>query len=152
VQAETSVAEVLGMARHSGLSRFPVTGDGGSDDIVGVVDLRHLLRVSRDERSTTPARAVAVEPLFVPEAMELDTLLRQLRDAGTNLAVVIDEYGGTAGIVTLEDLVEELVGEVEDEHDPPVKRVRLGRDGTYHVTSSHPGFRRPAAWVCQTPA
>lgn len=138
-QAETSVAEVLGMARHSGLSRFPVTGEGGSDDIVGVVDLRHLLRVPRHERSTTPAQAVAVEPLFVPEAMELDTLLRQLRRADTNLAVVIDEYGGTAGIVTLEDLVEELVGEVEDEHDPPVKRVRLGRDGTYLLT----GLLRP---------
>ena len=138
-QAETSVAEVLGMARHSGLSRFPVTGEGGSDDIVAVVDLRHLLRVPRDERSTTPAQAVAVEPLFVPEAIELDTLLRQLRRADTNLAVVIDEYGGTAGIVTLEDLVEELVGEVEDEHDPPVKRVRLGRDGTYLLT----GLLRP---------
>jgi CBS domain containing-hemolysin-like protein len=139
VQAETPVAEVLTKARHSGLSRFPVTGEGGSDDIVGVVDLRHLLRVPREERSTTPARDVAVEPPFVPEAIELDTLLRQLRGAGTNLAVVVDEYGGTAGIVTLEDLIEELVGEVEDEHDPPVSRVRRGPDGTYVVT----GLLRP---------
>lgn len=137
--AETSVADVLAKARRSGLSRFPVTGEGGSDDIVGVVDLRHLLRVPREERSTTTARDVAVEPLFVPEAIELDTLLRQLRSAGTNLAVVIDEYGGTAGIVTLEDLIEELVGEVEDEHDQPVSRVRLGRDGSYVVT----GLLRP---------
>jgi CBS domain containing-hemolysin-like protein len=139
VHTDTSVAEVLTTARHSGLSRFPVTGDGGSDDVVGVVDLRHLLRVPRDERSTTPAGDVAVEPLFVPEAIELDTLLRQLRRAGTNMTVVIDEYGGTAGIVTLEDLIEELVGEVEDEHDQPVSRVRLGRDGTYVVT----GLLRP---------
>jgi CBS domain containing-hemolysin-like protein len=139
VQAGTPVAEVLAKARHSGLSRFPVTGEGGSDDIVGVVDLRHLLRVPREERSTTPAHDVAVEPLFVPEAIELDTLLRQLRDAGSNLAVVVDEYGGTAGIVTLEDLIEELVGEVEDEHDLPVSRVRLAGDGTYVVT----GLLRP---------
>jgi CBS domain containing-hemolysin-like protein len=126
-------------ARYSGLSRFPVTGEGGSDDIVGIVDVRHALRVPRDERTWTPASKVAVEPVFVPEAIELDTLLRELRGAGSNLAVVVDEYGGTAGIVTLEDLVEELVGEVADEHDPPVSRVRLDRDGTYVVT----GLLRP---------
>jgi CBS domain containing-hemolysin-like protein len=139
VQAETSVAEVLTQARHSGLSRFPVTGEGGSDDIVGIVDVRYALRIPRDDRSSTPASEVAVEPVFVPEAIELDTLLRELRGAGSNLAIVVDEYGGTAGIVTLEDLVEELVGEVADEHDPPVSRVRLGRDGTYVVT----GLLRP---------
>lgn len=139
VDAEKSVSEVLLQARHTGLSRYPVTGEGGADDIVGVVDLRHALRVPRDERSTTPVHSVAVDPLFVPEAMELDTLLRQLRRSGSTLAVVVDEYGGTAGIVTLEDLIEELVGDVEDEHDPRVSRVTLSADGRYVIT----GLLRP---------
>jgi CBS domain containing-hemolysin-like protein len=139
VDAETSVSEVLLKARHTGLSRYPVTGEGGADEIVGVVDVRQALRVPRDERSTTPVRGVAVDPLFVPEAMELDTLLRQLRRSRSPLAVVVDEYGGTAGIVTLEDLIEELVGDVEDEHDPRVARVTLSADGSYVIT----GLLRP---------
>ena len=139
VRDDTTVSAVLRQARHTGLSRFPVTGEGGADDIEGVVELRWMLRVPRDERAKTVVSDIAGEALFVPEAMELDTLLRHLREAGGNLAVVIDEYGGTAGIVTLEDLVEELVGEVEDEHDPPLARVRLGRDGTYVVS----GLLRP---------
>jgi CBS domain containing-hemolysin-like protein len=139
VDADTSISEVLLQARHTGLSRYPVTGEGGADEVVGVVDLRHALRVPRDKRSVTPVHTVAVDPLYVPEAMELDTLLRQLRRSGSPLAVVVDEYGGTAGIVTLEDLVEELVGDVEDEHDPRVSRVTLGADGSYVVT----GLLRP---------
>jgi CBS domain containing-hemolysin-like protein len=139
VDAETSVSEVLLKARHTGLSRYPVTGEGGADEIVGVVDVRQALRVPRDERSTTPVRGVAVDPLFVPEAMELDTLLRQLRRSRSPLAVVVDEYGGTAGIVTLEDLIEELVGDVEDEHDPRVARVTVSADGSYVIT----GLLRP---------
>jgi CBS domain containing-hemolysin-like protein len=139
VRRDASVEEVLGQARHTGLSRFPVTGEGGADDITGVVELRQILRVPRELRSETTISDIAGAGLFVPEAVELDTLLRQLREAGGNLAVVIDEYGGTAGIVTLEDLVEELVGEVEDEHDPPLARVRHLRDGRYVVS----GLLRP---------
>jgi CBS domain containing-hemolysin-like protein len=139
IHEDASVAEVLRRARKTGLSRFPTTGEGGADDITGVVELRQILRVPRDLRADTTVGEIAGEPLFVPEAMELDTLLHQLRAAGGNLAVVIDEYGGTAGIVTLEDLVEELVGEVEDEHDPPLARVRRTRDGGYVVS----GLLRP---------
>jgi CBS domain containing-hemolysin-like protein len=139
VRHDTSAAEVLQRARHTGLSRFPVTGDGGADDITGVVGLRQVLRVPRDQRATTRAGDIADTALFVPDAIELDTLLTQLRRHGGNLAVVIDEYGGTAGIVTLEDLVEELVGEVADEHDPPVARVRQSSDGSYIVS----GLLRP---------
>jgi CBS domain containing-hemolysin-like protein len=139
IREDASVAEVLRLARHTGLSRFPATGEGGPDDITGVVELRQILRVPRDLRADTTVGEIAGEPLFVPEAMELDTLLHQLRAAGGNLAMVIDEYGGTAGIVTLEDLVEELVGEVEDEHDPPLARVRRTRDGGYVVS----GLLRP---------
>lgn len=139
VRRDASVAEVLRRARHTGLSRFPATGEGGADDITGVVELRQMLRVPRDERSDTTVEEIAGEALFVPEAVELDTLLRLLREARGNMAVVIDEYGGTAGIVTLEDLVEELVGEVEDEHDPPLARVRRANGGSYVVS----GLLRP---------
>lgn len=140
IERDTSIDQIIAQTVHSGLSQFPVTGEGGTDDILGVVSVRQALRVPRDERATTCAGDVAVQPVFVPEAMELDTLLRQLRRAGnTNLAVVVDEYGGTAGIVTLEDLIEELVGEVEDEHDPPVSRVRRDADGSYVVS----GLLRP---------
>lgn len=140
VERDTSIEQILTKAVRSGLSRFPVTGEGGTDDILGVVSVRQAVRVPRDARATTCAGDVAVQPVFVPEAMELDTLLRHLRRAGTtNLAVVVDEYGGTAGIVTLEDLIEELVGEVEDEHDQPVPRVRLDTDGSYVVS----GLLRP---------
>ncbi|CAN5914579.1 hemolysin family protein [soil metagenome] len=140
VDAAGSVADVLTAARDSGLSRFPITGEGGADDIVGVVDIRHVLRVDRDERSTTSVGDIAVEPLFVPESIELDTLLRQLRRSASNLAVVVDEYGGTDGIVTLEDLVEELVGDVEDEHDQPVSRVQIDDDDGSYIVS---GLLRP---------
>lgn len=139
VDTDTSVAQVLTRARQSGLSRFPITGAGGADDIVGVVDLRHVLRVPREQRDTTRVTEIAVEPLFVPESIELDTLLRQLRRSASKIAVVVDEYGGTDGIITLEDLVEELVGDVEDEHDQPVSRVQLSADGSYLVT----GLLRP---------
>ncbi|MBW3604970.1 MAG: hemolysin family protein [Actinobacteria bacterium] len=139
VDADTSVAQVLTRARQSGLSRFPITGDGGADDIIGVVDLRHVLRVPREQREITGVADIAVEPLFVPESIELDTLLRQLRRSASKIAVVVDEYGGTDGIITLEDLVEELVGDVEDEHDRPVSRVQLSADGSYIVT----GLLRP---------
>lgn len=139
VRASASVAQVLRQARQTGLSRFPVTGPNGADDIVGVVELRQIFRVPRERRSETTVGEIAVEALFVPEAMALDTLLPQLREYGSNLAVVVDEYGGTAGIATLEDLVEELVGEVEDEHDTPLARVRLSRDGSYVVS----GLLRP---------
>lgn len=137
--ADAPADEVLDRARNSGLSRFPVTGPGGTDDIVGVVDLRHVLRVDREQRSATPVGQIAVEPLFVPESIELDTLLRQLRRSASHLAVVVDEYGGIDGIITLEDLVEELVGDVEDEHDPAVPRVEVDDDGSYVVT----GLLRP---------
>jgi CBS domain containing-hemolysin-like protein len=136
---DASVADVLQQARRTGLSRFPVTGERGVDDITGVVELRQMLRTPRSDRATTPVADIAGTPLFVPETVELDTLLRQLRQHGGNLAVVVDEYGGTAGVVTLEDLIEELVGEVSDEHDQPVASVRQEPDGSYIVS----GLLRP---------
>ncbi|MCU1418305.1 MAG: HlyC/CorC family transporter, partial [Schumannella sp.] len=114
-RAETADA-VLALARSTGYSRFPVFEED-IDDIVGVVHVKQAVSVPRERRAQVPVSALQSEALRVPETMKLDTLLGELRGRGFQMAVVVDEYGGTAGVATLEDLVEELVGEVSDEHD-----------------------------------
>ena len=113
---DDSADDVIQLARRTGHSRFPVY-DESMDDIVGIVHLKAAVGVPRERRSDVPAAALATEPLRVPEAVHLDTLVSELRARGYQMAIVVDEYGGTAGVVTLEDLVEEIVGEVLDEHD-----------------------------------
>jgi CBS domain containing-hemolysin-like protein len=138
LRREESAADVVRLARSTGHSRFPVL-ERDVDDVVGVVHLKTALAVPRGERDEVPISELMSEALRVPETVRLDPLLQELRGQGLQLAVVVDEYGGTAGVVTLEDVVEELVGEVADEHD----RNRLGvvrrRDGTFSV----PGLLRP---------
>ena len=116
VAAGDSVEDVVQLARRTGHSRFPVY-DESMDDIVGIAHLKQAVAVPRERRTEVPAAAIAEEPLRVPEAVHLDGLMGELRGRGYQMAVVVDEYGGTAGIVTLEDLVEEIVGDVRDEHD-----------------------------------
>ena len=111
-----SAEDVIQLARRTGHSRFPVY-DESMDDITGIVHLKAAVGVPRDRRADVPAAALATEPLRVPEAVHLDALMSELRARGYQMAIVVDEYGGTAGVVTLEDLVEEIVGEVLDEHD-----------------------------------
>jgi CBS domain containing-hemolysin-like protein len=112
---------VIDLAKRTGLSRFPVVDDG-IDDVVGFVHVKQAVAVPRERRADVPVSALQSGALRVPETMKLDMLLGELRGRGYQMAVVVDEYGGTAGVVTLEDLVEELVGEVADEHD----RTRAG--------------------------
>lgn len=116
---------VLELSGRSGFSRFPVI-DEDRDDVVGVVHVKQAVAVPRARRPEVPVAALAEDPVRVPETMRLDQLLEELRATGFQLAIVVDEYGGTAGIVTLEDLVEEIVGEVADEHD----RAAAGVVGT----------------------
>ena len=116
VAAGDSAEDIIQLARSTGHSRFPVYDDG-MDDIVGIVHLKAAVSVPRERRADVPAAALASEPLRVPEAVHLDALMAELRARGYQMAIVVDEYGGTAGVVTLEDLVEEIVGEVRDEHD-----------------------------------
>jgi CBS domain containing-hemolysin-like protein len=89
---------------------------------VGIVHVKQAVAVPRARRADVPVSALETDPIRVPETMKLDDLLGELRGRGYQMAIVVDEYGGTAGVVTLEDLVEELVGEVADEHD----RARAG--------------------------
>lgn len=131
------VEDVIQLARSTGHSRFPVYEES-MDDIVGIAHLKAAVGVPRAKRGTVPVAAIATEPLRVPEAVHLDALLAELRSRGYQMAVVVDEYGGTAGVVTLEDLVEEIVGEVLDEHDRRrADIVRFDRDVVF------PGDLRP---------
>lgn len=116
IAAGDSAEDVIQLARRTGHSRFPVYDDD-LDDITGVVHLKAAVSVPRERRTEVPVGALATDPLRVPETVHLDVLISELRARGYQLAIVVDEYGGTAGIVTLEDLVEEIVGEVSDEHD-----------------------------------
>lgn len=110
------VSDIIELARSTGHSRFPLY-KGDHDNIVGVVHVKKAVGVPPEVRGTLEAGALAEDVLQVPETLHLDALLTQLRQGALQLAVVLDEYGGTAGIATLEDLVEEIVGEVSDEHD-----------------------------------
>ncbi|HEU0103740.1 MAG TPA: hemolysin family protein [Mycobacteriales bacterium] len=125
----STIAQLLTLAQSSGHSRFPIEGES-IDDVVGVVHVKQALAVPREERRRTRVGTVMGPVPRVPEPVHLDRLLVTLREPGLQMAVVVDEYGGTAGIVTLEDLVEELVGEVDDEHDsgsrPQVEQRRTG--------------------------
>ena len=135
--AGDSADDIIQLARRTGHSRFPVYDDS-MDDIVGIVHLKAAVSVPRDRRSDVPAAALATEPLRVPEAVHLDALVSELRARGYQMAIVVDEYGGTAGVVTLEDLVEEIVGEVLDEHDR--RRAGIVRESR---SLTFPGDLRP---------
>lgn len=135
---EQSVADLVQLARETGHSRFPILGED-SDDIVGVAHIKHAVAVPLERRQKVPVTAIMVEPVRVPETMPLDRLILQLRGKGLQIGIVLDEYGGTAGIATLEDAVEELVGELADEHDRTKAHIVAHSDGSV----SFSGLARP---------
>ena len=115
LEVDQTVADLLELARETGHSRFPVQDD--ENEIAGVAHIRHGLAVPFHERPTTRVDAVMGPATFVPDTVPLDDLMDTLRAGGLQMAVVVDEFGDHAGLITLEDLVEEIVGEVRDEHD-----------------------------------
>jgi len=115
-----TVREALDLAVATGRSRIPVLGEG-VDDVVGIVNLRHLAGLFAEGRGSALVRDYMGEPRFVPETKRVASLLSEVRKGKSHLFIVIDEYGGTAGLVTLEDVLEELVGEITDESDPTVE-------------------------------
>lgn len=115
--AEATVTDLLARSRDTGRSRFPIYVDT-LDSIVGVAVVTDALAVPPGQRRATLVRRIAREPVYVPDSLHLDRVLDTLRRASLDLAVVVDEYGGTDGVVTREDLVEELVGDIADEYDP----------------------------------
>ncbi len=112
-----SIDDLVALSVETGYSRFPVYVED-LDDIVGTVHVRSVHAIDRSERASTQLDAILRPVLAVPESRDLVDVLVDLRRADTHLAVVVDEYGGTAGIITVEDVLEEIVGEIDDEHDP----------------------------------
>jgi CBS domain containing-hemolysin-like protein len=138
IHRDESADDVLRLSRRTGHSRFPVLGEDW-DDVDGVVHVKKAMAVPHERRKDVPVSALMSDRLVVPETIRLDPLLRELREGGFQMAVVVDEYGGTSGIVTLEDVVEEIVGEVSDEHDRSRQGGRELIDGSWTV----PGLWRP---------
>jgi CBS domain containing-hemolysin-like protein len=133
-----TVSAVLDLARETGHSRFPVEVED-SEEIAGIVHIRHAVAIDFERRGDVLVRDVMVPPVAVPSTLELDPLLTVLRRGGLQMAVVVDEFGGVDGIVTLEDLIEEIVGEVLDEHDDRSSVARRLPDGSWLM----PALLRP---------
>jgi putative hemolysin len=116
VPETSTVRDVLDKIVESGHSRIPIY-DGSIDNITGVGYAKDLLKFLRDGQQNAPVKPLAREPSYVPETKKVDDLLREMQQRHVHLAIVVDEYGGTAGLITIEDLIEEIVGEIQDEYD-----------------------------------
>ena len=145
LEAKDTAADVIEAARATGHSRFPVIGKG-PDDVVGIVHIKQAVSVEPDRRRSVRLSEIAQPATTVPDSIELDPLLTLLREQGMQMAVVVDEYGGTDGVVTFEDLVEEIVGDIADEHDRLSARTRHRSDGTWSLS----GLLRPDEVAEQT--
>ena len=138
VHAQATAADVITAARVTGHSRFPVI-TGSRDEVEGVVYVKNAVAVPSGQRDSVRVRELMVPAAVAPSTLELDPLLDLLREHGLQMAIVVDEYGGTDGVVTFEDLIEELVGEVVAENDERRDRARRWRDGSWLLS----GLLRP---------
>lgn len=138
VEQDSSVTELIQLSVKTGHSRFPVLGTS-SDDVVGLAHVKQAVAIDRTKRDATAVSKIMSEVIRVPETMPLERLMVELRARGLQMAIVVDEYGGTAGLATLEDLVEELVGELVDEHD----RAKAGVTRGANSSVLFPGMTRP---------
>lgn len=116
IEPDQPVNDVYALAKQTGHSRFPVVPEG-VDQVTGIVHVKHVVQVPPEQRDAVMVSDVMAGPVIVPSTMQLDTLLETLREGRLQIAVVVDEFGGVDGVVTMEDLIEELVGDVVDEHD-----------------------------------
>jgi len=128
LDAEDTVDDLLAAARRTGHSRFPVV-NGDLDDPLGVVHIKQAFTVDEERRRNTPLERIVRRIPTVPATLDGDALMNRLRGHGMQVAFVVDEYGGTAGMVTMEDLIEEILGDVRDEHDPVDRDVLPTADG-----------------------
>ncbi|MBO0748305.1 MAG: HlyC/CorC family transporter, partial [Acidimicrobiaceae bacterium] len=137
VESRASIADVVDIAIAAGYSRIPVFGQG-IDDIVGVVLIKDLMAAVREGRQDEPVSGILREAVFAPESKKVAELMREMQGTKQHLALVVDEFGGTAGLVTLEDLIEELVGEISDEYDTAQDGAQRLPDGTLVVPARMP--------------
>lgn len=138
ISAESMVSDVLERVAETGFSRFPVI-DAAEDSLVGVVHLRRALEVPTAERASTPVTEIVDEAAVIPESIPLDDLAGELRSEPLHCALVIDGHGSIVGLVTLEDVLEEIIGEVTDEHDPDTGRFTQVGDNAWALD----GYMRP---------
>ena len=134
VPADATINAALGLMTERGHSRLPVY-DGSIDHIVGVVYIRDLIPALRLGRLDQRVTEIQRPPYFVPETKKVDDLFREMQQKKISMAIVLDEYGGTAGLVTVEDLLEEIVGEIQDEYDLEEKPIQLINDHTALVNA-----------------
>ena len=135
IEQNKTLRQAISLALRSGFSRIPVVGEN-VDDIVGVLYLKDIVRRTFEHHESEQTERVAslMRPAFmVPDSRRADELLRDMQAAHVHIAVLVDEYGGTAGIVTIEDVVEEIVGEISDEYDTEVPEVERLAQGAYRV-------------------
>lgn len=140
IDDDARMGEAMGLFLGKGVSRVPVLGTD-IDEVVGVLYLRDVSRVVYEgtlDAETLTAAELARPALFVPESQKADSLLRQMQLESNHLAMVVDEYGGIAGLVTLEDLIEELVGDISDEYDREIAEIEELGDGRYRVSARLP--------------
>ncbi len=131
VDLKIELNALLDMAIQTGYSRVPVY-KGNVDNIIGIIHTRDLLSIWRNQ-GLIVIQDLLRKPYFVPETMRVDRLLREFRRGKIHMAIVVDEYGGTSGLVTLEDLVEEIIGEIRNEHEPEDKSMERQEDGSYVI-------------------
>ncbi|HLN14078.1 MAG TPA: hemolysin family protein, partial [bacterium] len=127
--SSATIDEALGLMIEYGHTRLPIY-EGSVDHIVGVVYVRDVLPALREGRRDTPVLKVLRPAFFVPETKKVDELFREMQQKKVSMAIVLDEYGGTEGLVTMEDILEEIVGEIQDEHDLEEKPIQIVDDHT----------------------
>jgi len=140
IEADATIGAALGQFFRTGVSRIPVIGRD-ADEVLGVLYLRDVARMSHEQpldAASIPAKELARPAVFVPESKKADDTLRQMQRDRAHLAMVVDEYGGIAGLVTLEDLIEELVGDISDEYDREAADVVPLSEGVYRVSARLP--------------
>jgi CBS domain containing-hemolysin-like protein len=135
VSAEATLGHAADIASSAGFSRVPVYGSG-IDDIVGVVYVKDMMRAEREGKADEPVTSFMRQAQFLPESKRVAEVMREMQAGKQHLAIVVDEYGGTAGLITLEDVLEELVGEISDEYDVDRPRVEHLDDGQVQVDGS----------------
>src|SRR5918912_2959161 len=137
VEGRDHVADVIEVGIAAGKSRIPVY-DQGIDDIVGIVFMKDLMRAEREGHGDDVVRRYTRDAHFTPETKRVAELMREMQSEKFHMAIVVDEYGGTADLVTLEDLIEELVGEIVDEYDVEESPVEPLPDGAVRVSARMP--------------
>jgi CBS domain containing-hemolysin-like protein len=137
IERTKSIRQAMSLALRSGFSRIPVIGEN-ADDIVGIIYLKDVMRRSfehHEAENSERVESLMRTPYFVPDSKPVDALLRDMQSARVHMAVAVDEYGGTAGIVTIEDILEEIVGEIADEYDTAAPDVDELDNGSYRLSS-----------------